>query len=82
MKFNSVTIGHCLTEYTVEDYDNLVKNYKKFGFAAPYKNPAMGIRPEILRTDDSPICFDGEIMYGINEDGSLTKLKMIVDSSD
>ena len=81
MNFNSKTIGRCLTEYTVINYEELVSSFNKFATVSQFSGDIKSV-DKASKVSDRPVCGYGEIMYGVNEDGSLTKLKMIVDSSD
>jgi hypothetical protein len=81
MEWNTKTVGRCLTEYTKPGYDELVKNYTAFCVSGQDVDIYVNVSQATF-VHSKPVCGYGELMYGVNEDGSLDLLKMIVDSSD
>lgn len=77
----------CVTEYTHPEYGRLVKKFNRFyvisqfddveGLEYALVNPTF---PAQYRVDAR--CSYGDVLYGVSADGSLTKLKAIIDSSD
>jgi hypothetical protein len=79
-------IGHALTQHKRHDFDEIVKKYSKFVSISQFVTPPSkfdaskdewGI--ELL---DYPRMDYGSQLFGLEENGSLTLLGSIIDSSD
>lgn len=87
--FTERKIGKCLTEYKRNDFDNLVAKYNQFLMISQFDSTPQNVNdvypnsslfgPQLL---DEPKCQIGYILFGVAEDGSLTKLIAKIDSSD
>jgi hypothetical protein len=88
MKMISRNRGRCVTEYKREDYDQVVGTFKEgFVTVSQFVHPQPKDLSQVkFGTSGSrmkqPRCSIGEIQYGINDDGTLTELMSIIDSSD
>ena len=85
----SRNVGKCLTEYKVENYDEVVKRYDRFVIMSQFDGEIGHINeldfPEgygYPKQFNEPVCHTGNVMYGVEHDGFLTKLMCIIDSSD
>jgi len=84
----SRNVGRCLTEYKREDFDQIVETFKEgfvvvdqFTYPQPKNLSEVKFGTSGGRTKQHR-CSIGQILYGINEDGTLTELMSIIDSSD
>lgn len=87
MKYTSKQIGRCLTEYRIENLDEMIAKCKLF-FAVPqYRNvdgfDLLRIEELNIKTvNEMPKCGHGQKVYGVLEDRTIVRLVEIVDSSD
>ena len=83
----SRTVGNCLTENKRDDYDTVVTQFTRFISFSQFVRPqptsldlsGTGWEPSI-RTE--PRCSAGDILYGLQDDGTLVFLMSVIDSSD
>ncbi len=75
--FTSKTVGRCLTEYILSNYDNVVTQCVSFVVYSQFDNE----RVSPSRTEKAD-CFAGQTLCGITLDGREIVLKRVVDSSD
>lgn len=87
-KMISRNVGRCVTEYKREDYDQIVGTFtegyvtvSQFTYPQP-KDLSQAKFGTTASRMKQPRCSIGEVLYGINNDGTLTELKSIIDSSD
>ena len=76
------TVGRCLTETKRKDFDEAVKKFGEFVHASQLSQQPKHVSEVGGALSDNPRIFTGEILYGVEEDGSLTWLGQIIDSSD
>lgn len=87
MQYESKSIGRCLTEYKLKDFDAVVSKCKLF-FAVPQYRNVDGFdlfrieELNIKTTNEMPRCGHGQKVYGVLEDRTIVRLVEIVDSSD
>jgi hypothetical protein len=80
------TIGRGLTKTVLVDFEERIKKFKQFAHFSQFS----GVGPKTtkipqqteVRIETSCTLRAGEIMFGINLDGSLEWLGEIIDSSD
>lgn len=78
----SRTVGRCLTETKRKDFDAQLSNFGEFVSVSQFSaQPKHVSQFEGQLTDSSHIDI-GTILYGVEQDGSLTWLGEIIDSSD
>lgn len=85
MKIISRNIGRYVTEYKREDFDQIIKNYTKFYSVSQFtynKPETVSMLDGYAQPLTEPKCRIGEILYGVEADGSLTHLMSLIDSSD
>lgn len=82
MKTVSRTVGRCLTETKREDFDTAAAKFAEFVHVSQFSQQPKHVSEVGGALSDSPRIFTGEILYGVEEDGSLTWLGQIIDSSD
>jgi hypothetical protein len=89
MKMVSRNVGRCVTEYKREDFAQIVSTFKEgyvtvSQFTHPQPKELGQVKFGSYGTDrhKEPRCSIGEHLYGINDDGTLTELMSIIDSSD
>ena len=89
MKMVSRNVGRCVTEYKREDFTQIVGTFSDgyvtvSQFTHPQPKDLSQVKFGSYGTDrkKEPRCSIGEILYGINPDGTLTELMSIIDSSD
>lgn len=87
-KVISRNVGRCLTEYKREDFAEIVGTFKEgfitvsqFVYPQP-KNLSEAKFGSSASRMKQHRCSIGEILYGINDDDTLTELMSIIDSSD
>ncbi len=87
--WKSRTLGRCLTEYTRRDFSDIVSGYTKFVTISQFSDTPKHIDNlnfqksyDFPRQSTEPKLGYGQILFGVEEDGTLTKLKSIIDSSD
>lgn len=87
--FVSRNVGRCLTEYVRRDFADVVGNYQRFVVISQFDETPNHIDeldfPEgygYPKQFNEPKLGYGQILFGVEEDGTLTKLKSIIDSSD
>lgn len=84
MKMISREIKSCVTENRVENFDEVVKNYSKFYSVSQFNR----IPKTVSEVDgdaqlkSEPKISIGYILLGVEENGDLTKLMSLIDSSD
>ena len=80
------TVGRCLTKTVRSDFDSVVVKFKQFAHFSQFSGVGFKtktIPPQVeVRIETSPMIRPGEVVFGINLDGSLEWLGEIVDSSD
>lgn len=81
------SVGRSLREYTHVDYDELVSKFTEFVQFSQFEDDLQGVdfsKFPNYKTQDTPICGRGRVLYGISNgpERTLVKLKFIVDSSD
>lgn len=83
IQWEEIKRGRCLTEYRRKDYDEAIKGFGEFVVVSQFDPTPCHINdvPVERLTSQDKISF-GEILYGVNPDGTLEKLKSIIDSSD
>jgi|WetSurMetagenome_2_1015567.scaffolds.fasta_scaffold449982_2 hypothetical protein len=83
MKYTEKAVGRCLTERCIENFDLFEVTFNNF-IAVPQdkKQPKFLSEVPEINLSKSSQCHPGYFLYGVDEDGSLTFLKSIVDSSD
>lgn len=82
---NTRYLGRCLTERKLADFDAKLVRYGEFTLVSQYVAPEK--RPTHVSQIAGPLIgepriLDGTILFGVEEDGSLTWLGEIIDSSD
>lgn len=82
MKTVTRNVGRCLTETKREDFDTKVKEYTEFVHASQFSKQPKHISEVGGALSTNPKIFTGEFLYGVEQDGSLTWLGQIIDSSD
>jgi hypothetical protein len=85
MKMVSKTIGRCVSEYKREDFDQVVKNYTKFYSVSQFtynKPTSVSMLDGYAQPLNEPRISIGNILFGVEQDGSLTELVYLIDSSD
>lgn len=87
--FISRNVGRCLTEYVRRDFADVVGKYQRFVVISQFDKTPGHINeldfPEgygYPKQFNEPKLGYGQILFGVEEDGTLTKLKSIIDSSD
>lgn len=87
--FESRNVGKCLTEYIRRDYADVIGKYNRFVVISQFDSTPSHIDEcdfkegyGYPKQHNEPFCGYGNIMFGVEEDGTLTKLKSIIDSSD
>jgi len=88
MKMISTEIGRCLTQYKRADYEQVVLKYSEFVKIAQdvttkpthisNVNFAMNYAQKLVE----PLCNHGELLFGIEQNGDLTLLMSVIDSTD
>ena len=85
MKMVSRNIGRSVTEYKREDFDQAVKNYTKFYSVSQFthtKPSSVSMLDGRAKPLTEPTISIGSILFGVEQDGSLTELMSLIDSSD
>lgn len=86
-KWESLTIGNCVTQYTHVNFNKLVRQCSKF-YTVRQEDDKDAL--DVVAQEgsfpkgtyvDNPRCSIGEVLYGVN-DGKLVKLRAIIDSTD
>lgn len=82
--FKSESIRMCVTKYTHENYDELVKSFDSFLNLSQFETQITNIKDKVgmIYLLKEPKCRSGQFLYGVSSDGSLVKLMYIIDSSD
>jgi hypothetical protein len=83
MKYVTKTIGRCLTETKLENFDEVSANYTMFISVSqfePQPKTFQEIGKAIVSTEAKIL--NGHYLYAKQESGGLLKLGSIVDSSD
>lgn len=88
-KMISSNAGRCVTQYKREDFAEIVGTFKEgFVTVSQFTHPQPKNLSEVKfsswgneRKKDAR-CTIGEYLYGINDDGTLTELMSVIDSSD
>lgn len=79
-------IGRNLTKTVRHDYDDVVARFSHFAHFSQFSNvdfQTKTIPSKVdVRIEKSPAIGIGEIVFGVNHDGSIEWLGEIVDSSD
>lgn len=86
-KMKTETVGKCLTKRTIENYDELIQKYVRFIYFSQFARGISWRTTEIpdnveLRVEAHPVLKTGEIMFGMESDGTIKWLGEIIDSSD
>mgnify|MGYP005841973015 CR=1 FL=1 len=80
------TVGKCLTRTIRSDYKDVVVKFRQFAHFSQFSGVNFKTRQIPLQTEvrieTSPAIKPGEVVFGINLDGSLEWLGEIIDSSD
>lgn len=78
-----------ITEYARRDFADIVGKYNRFVVTSQFDKEPQHIDelnfPEgygLPKQYDEPQLGHGQFLFGVEEDGTLTKLKSIIDSSD
>lgn len=87
--FYGKNIGRCLTEYKIDVYDKIISNYDRFVVVSQF-DPTPAHMDDLdfkegygfPKQHNEPALGYGQVLFGVEEDGKLTKLKSIIDSSD
>ncbi len=87
--FIEKNIGRCLTEYTHINYQKMIGNFKRFITISQFdatpehiNELVVALREGRVTKVTEPTLSYGQILFGVEKDGTLTKLKSIIDSSD
>lgn len=75
-------VGRCLTETKRKDFDTKVKEYAEFVHASQFVSQPKHVSEIKGALSTNPKISYGEFLYGVEQDGSLTWLGQIIDSSD
>ncbi len=79
-------LGRCLTKTVRVDFEDSLKKFKQFAHFSQFSgvNSKTTKIPDFVevRIETSPALRTGEVMFGVNPDGSLEWLGEIIDSSD
>lgn len=78
----SRTVGRCLTETKRKDFSDAIKKFGEFARISQFEQQPKHVSEVDQTLTDWPTLHIGEILYGIEQDGSLTWLGEIIDSSD
>lgn len=80
------TVGRGLTKTVRADFEDSIKKFKQFAHFSQFSGvgPKTKKIPQFVevRIEASPALRTGEVMFGVNPDGSLEWLGEIIDSSD
>lgn len=83
MKTVSREVGRCLTETKLKSFDDEVLKFAEFVNVSQFESQPKFLYETVQDTQQTPDLDIGYVLYGINgEDGSLTWLGQIIDSSD
>ena len=74
------TLGTCITEYTIDNYDEAISKYTSFVAFSQFDSQVPSFVHENMKVLHTPKVSIGEKLYGIEKDGSLTFLKSVIDS--
>lgn len=87
--FYGKNIGRCLTEYKIDVYDQIIDDYDRFVVISQFDSIPKHINDldfkegyGFPKQHNEPVLGHGQILFGVEVDGTLTKLKSIIDSSD
>lgn len=75
-------VGPCLVETKRKDFGEAVKKFSEFVHTSQFSQQPKHVEEVGGILSDSFRIFTGEILYGVEQDGSLTWLGQIIDSSD
>lgn len=88
IKILSENVGRCLTKNYREDMAELVQQFRHFVHISQFENVSRNTtklpidRAVVFRVDGSPVVGIGEMMFGMDPEGTMTWLAEIIDSSD
>lgn len=82
METVSRTIGRCLTETKLKDFDDAANKFADFALVSQFDSQPKDASQVKALIQENKLS-TGYILYGVNpEDGTLTWLGQIIDSSD
>ena len=84
MKFISRAIGKNATESKREDFDEIKEKFNQYLIASqfdPEYSNIGEIKSSSTKMCTQPVCSVGEVVYGLDADGQLVKLKAVYDTS-
>lgn len=78
----SKEVGRCLTKSIRSDYDTVIQRFAEFVRVSQFKRQPKHISEFDGNLIAEPELHNATILYGVEEDGSLTWLAELIDSSD
>jgi len=78
----SRTVGRCLTETKRSDFDAVVTRFAEFVRIGQDSRQPKHVSEISGPLSDKSFIGSGNILYGVEQDGTLTWLGQVIDSSD
>lgn len=78
----SRSVGRCLTETKLKDFDSAITKYGEYVHISQFARQPKHVSEIAEPLTDNTKLSIGTVLYGVEQDGSLTWLGEVIDSSD